>query len=257
MPLEECGNMILLTLSYAQRTRDTPYLSTHYPILQQWTSYLVSESLIPANQLSTDDFQGVLANQTNLALEGIIAIQAMSEIARLTNHPADARNYSLIAHDYISKWQEMGVVKSANAPHTNLAYDDPTSHGLLYNLYTDVLLGLNLVPQSIYAMQSAFYPTIASTFGVTLDTRSVGTKSDWEMWCAAIASPNTKAMFISKLANWIGTTGTNRAMTDLYNTQTGDWAGGPFIARPVAGAILRCWPWRGRQVRRIRVAGRV
>jgi hypothetical protein len=48
--------------------------------------------------------------------------------------------------------------------------------GLLYNLYADRLLGLNLVPQSIYEMQSAFYPTVAQTYGVPLDTRNVFTK---------------------------------------------------------------------------------
>jgi hypothetical protein len=48
--------------------------------------------------------------------------------------------------------------------------------GLLYNLYADRLLGLNLVPQSIYEMQSAFYPTVAQTYGVPLDTRSIVTK---------------------------------------------------------------------------------
>ena len=41
------------------------------------------------------------------------------------------------------------------------------------------------------------------------------------MWTAAIASPSTKPLFISKLANWINNTPTNRASTDLYNTQTG------------------------------------
>jgi hypothetical protein len=153
---------------------------------------LVQEALIPASQLSTDDFQGQLANQTNLALKGIIAIQAMSEIASQIRNSADAANYSSIAHNYIDQWQQMAVVSSANPPHTNLDYQDDSSHGesllfleieselmytgLLYNLYADRLLGLNLVPQSIYDMQSAFYPTVAETYGVPLDTRNVYTK---------------------------------------------------------------------------------
>jgi hypothetical protein len=41
------------------------------------------------------------------------------------------------------------------------------------------------------------------------------------MWTAAIASRSTKAMFVSLLAKWINETPTNRAFTDLYNTQTG------------------------------------
>jgi len=48
--------------------------------------------------------------------------------------------------------------------------------GLLYNLYADRLLGLNLVPESIYEMQSAFYPTVANEYGIPLDTRNTYTK---------------------------------------------------------------------------------
>ena len=49
--------------------------------------------------------------------------------------------------------------------------------GLLYNIYADKLLNLNFVPQNIYDMQSAFYPTIAQKYGVQLDTRNFYTKS--------------------------------------------------------------------------------
>lgn len=59
-PLEECGNMLIMTLAYAQRANNTAYLSQHYAILQQWTQYLIQEALIPANQISTDDFAGPL-----------------------------------------------------------------------------------------------------------------------------------------------------------------------------------------------------
>ena len=60
-PLEECGNMLIMTLAYAQKASDTAYLSQHYKILNQWTQYLVEGALIPANQISTDDFAGPLA----------------------------------------------------------------------------------------------------------------------------------------------------------------------------------------------------
>jgi hypothetical protein len=92
-PVEESGNMLIMTLAYAQKTGDTAYLSAHYKYLRQWADYLVKNCLIPANQQSTDDFAGLLANQTNLALKGIIGIQAMSEIAKLTGQTS---NYSSI-----------------------------------------------------------------------------------------------------------------------------------------------------------------
>lgn len=221
-PLEECGNMLIMTLAYAQRTNDHAYLSVHYDILKQWTGYLVAEALIPADQISTDDFAGSLANQTNLALKGIIGIEAMAVIANLTGNTADATNFTNIAHSYIDQWQVLGVAQNANPPHTTLGYGLNDTHGLLYNLYGDAELDLGLVPQNIYDMQSAFYPTVADTYGVPLDTRHNYTKSDWEMFTAAIASSSTQKMFISELAKFIAETPTNLPFTDLYDAQTGE-----------------------------------
>lgn len=234
MPLEECGNMIIMSLAYANRTGDVAYLNNHYPLLSEWATFLVNESLIPASQLSTDDFAGTLANQTNLALKGIIGLRAMGEIARLTGN---ADTFTSTATDYLGQWQTYAINHDASPPHTTLSYGDAASHGLLYNLYADRLLGLDFVPQSIYDMQSAFYPTVALEYGVPLDTRHTWTKSDWEMFAAAVASPETRTMFISKLANWIGSTSTQLAMSDLFDAGTGGWPeGGPqFHARPVVG----------------------
>ncbi|CZT46899.1 probable glutaminase GtaA [Rhynchosporium secalis] len=233
-PLEECGNMLIMTLAYAQRNKDVAYLSQHYKILKQWTQYLIEKALIPDDQISTDDFAGSLANQTNLALKGIIGIQAMAMIANITDNPVDGANYTNIALDYITKWQGLGIAHDTNPPHTTLSYGMNDTHGLLYNLYADRLLDLNLVPQSVYDMQSTFYPTVKEKYGVPLDTRHSYTKSDWEMWTAAIASESTKNMLIADLAKWINETPTNRAMTDWYDTKTGDFGGG-FTARPVVG----------------------
>lgn len=61
MPLEECGNMLIMTLAYALKTGDSGYLASHYDLLKKWTGYLVNEALYPANQISTDDFAGALA----------------------------------------------------------------------------------------------------------------------------------------------------------------------------------------------------
>ncbi|KAG9847735.1 DUF1793-domain-containing protein, partial [Aureobasidium melanogenum] len=241
-PLEECGNMIIMALAVAQKVSSgVNYLNQHYDLLKQWNDYLVIDSLIPSNQISTDDFAGSLANQTNLALKGIIGIEAMAMIANLTGHTEDAQNFTSIAHNYITKWQQLGIAKGTNGslPHTTLAYGMPETHGLLYNLYADTWVGTNLVPRSVYKMQSTFYPTIAMQYGVPLDTRHTYTKLDWEMFVAAIASTSTKQLFISKIASWIGKTPTNRPFTDLYETDSGDYpAGLNFAARPVLGAVF-------------------
>lgn len=112
--------------------------------------------------------------------------------------------------------------------------------GLLYNLYADALLSLSLVPSEIYVQQSDFYPSVANTYGVPLDTRHTYTKIDWELWAAAISSPDTQDMFISRIAKWVQNTPTNRPCTDLYDTDSGDApSGGPyFMARPVLGGAF-------------------
>lgn len=170
--------MLIMTLAYAQRANDDAYLAQHYDILKQWTGYLVAEALIPQNQISTDDFAGSLANQTNLALKGMVGIEAMAQIANRTGHATDGANYTSIAHSYISQWQDLGIAHDANPPHTTLAYGMNNTYGLLYNLYGDRELGLELVPQSVYDMQSTFYPTVFNEYGVPLDTRHNYTKGE-------------------------------------------------------------------------------
>lgn len=61
MPLEECGNMILMMLAYAQRRNDNKYLSDNWDLLVKWAQYMIQDAKIPAQQLSTDDFAGHLA----------------------------------------------------------------------------------------------------------------------------------------------------------------------------------------------------
>ena len=66
-------------------------------LLDQWTQFLINDSLIPESQLSTDDFAGHLENQTNLAIKGIIGIKAMSLISGLLGDSERESNYSVSA----------------------------------------------------------------------------------------------------------------------------------------------------------------
>ncbi|KAF2718543.1 GTA glutaminase A [Polychaeton citri CBS 116435] len=242
-PLEECGDMLIMTLAYAQRANDDAYLTQHYTILKQWNEYLVQEALIPANQISTDDFAGSAVNQTNLAIKGIIGIEAMAQIANRTGHAEDSTNFTGIAHDYVEQWQNYAIAHTADPPHTTFQYGANNTYSLLYNLYGDKELGLGLVPESVYDMQSDFYPTVFDNYGVPLDTRHLYTKVDWELFCAAVASQSTKAKFVSTIAKWLDQTVTNFPFTDLYSARTGDYPiqnGGAivFIARPAVGGVF-------------------
>ncbi|KAJ7860128.1 hypothetical protein B0H13DRAFT_1639665, partial [Mycena leptocephala] len=234
MPVEESGNMIIMALSYAQKTGDISQLQQYSALLDQWTQFLISDSLIPANQISTDDFAGPLANQTNLAIKGIVGIGAMAKIETLLGNTAKSSNYSAIATSYVAQWQKFAT--STSGAHLTLSYGDAGSWGLSYNLYGDKLLKLNLFPTSVYDEQTAWYQSHANAFGVPLDTRHTYTKTDWEIWTAAIVTNTAvRDIFISAVKNWVSDGQNNRPFGDLYDTVSGAWVG--FSARPVVGGI--------------------
>lgn len=130
MPVEESGNMIIMMYAIYRFSPGAglAYLQQHYPILQQWAQYLIEYSLIPALQLSTDDFAGQLANQTNLAIKGIVGLAAMSEISSAVGDEFNALNYSATAQNYYDQWTEYGIDPSGT--HTLLAYQWRSSWGL-------------------------------------------------------------------------------------------------------------------------------
>ncbi|KAF2172479.1 hypothetical protein M409DRAFT_63152 [Zasmidium cellare ATCC 36951] len=238
MPVEECGNMLIMSYAYYKFSGNAHFLEAHFPIMQQWATYLIDYSLIPKSQLSIDDFAGTLTNQTNLAIKGIIGLKAISLISEVVGRTTAADIYENITTTYFQRWTEYAIDPSGT--HTLLAYQLRSSWGLLYNTYPDKLLNLGLIPDEIYDMQSKFYPTVSQIYGVPLDSRHSYIKSDWEMWTAATCSPSTRRLFVNSLAYWLNNTSTNLPLTDLHETiGTGSWPSSPdvvqFLARPVVG----------------------
>ncbi|TRM67680.1 hypothetical protein BD626DRAFT_104598 [Schizophyllum amplum] len=232
MPVEECGNMLIMALSYTQKAGDNSLISDYISYFDQWTQFLVDEALVPASQLSTDDFAGHLENQTNLAIKGILGIKAMSEIANTIGDRSTASKYSDIASDYLSQWQDLAASSDGN--HVTLNYGNDSSWGLTYNLYADKLLGFNLFPSSLYDQQTAFYKQRGFMYGVPLDSRHTYTKSDWEIWTAAIMSDSsTQDMLISAVASYAANGKNDVPFSDWYETRSGEVSG--FRARPVVG----------------------
>ncbi|KAJ7682671.1 DUF1793-domain-containing protein [Mycena polygramma] len=235
MPVEESGNMIIMALSYAQKSGDNSQLTAYAALLDQWTQFLISDSLIPENQLSTDDFAGKLANQTNLAIKGIVGIKAMSVIAGILGDSEKSLNYSDVASSYVSRWQSLAV--NSDQSHLTLSYGDSSSWGLSYNLYGDKLLKLDLFPDSIYQMQTNWYRSVHQPFGVPLDTRHTYTKSDWQIWTAAIMTDaNARDFFISSVKNTAADGLSSQPFGDWYDAHDGTPES--FRARPVVGGHL-------------------
>ncbi|KAL9603294.1 MAG: hypothetical protein Q9219_001317 [cf. Caloplaca sp. 3 TL-2023] len=247
------------------------WVTRSYRLWKQWTSYLIEFSLRPHKQLSTDDFAGPLELQTNLALKGILGIKAMSQIASTIDNEEDVKYYKNISDTYISKWTDYGI--SRDGTHAKLAYHWYGSWTTLYNLYADALLCFHLegtdhssspsstphhqkqhslhlaekkpssnhsqpgfTPHSIYTLQSTYYPYVLQRYGLPLDSRHLYSKSDWQLFAAAVTSRATRTAILSAVAKWVNETSTDRPLTDLYETEgSGGWPGARFMARPVVG----------------------
>jgi hypothetical protein len=90
MPMEESGNMLIMTAAYLRRAPGPSFAAAHYKILKQWADYLVANLPDPGFQNQTDDFAGSIAHSVNLALKGIIAVAAMGQIAAAAGNAADS-----------------------------------------------------------------------------------------------------------------------------------------------------------------------
>jgi hypothetical protein len=238
MPVEESANMLLMVAAYLHRLSPSDassYANAHYTMLKQWADYLVQNALDPGYQNQTDDFTGFIAHSSNLALKGILAIGAMSQIASFAGSSADAQSYASTASSYIGQWVTRS--QDSSGQHLKLAYDQDGTWSLKYNAFFDKVLGLNLVPSSVLQEEVTWYKGREGSYGIPLDNRHSYTKGDWELWtAAAIDDAALRGYLIDAVYAFLGATSSRVPFSDWYDTTNAARQG--FQARPVVGAMF-------------------
>ena len=234
MPVEETGNMLLLTLALARMEGNANFAARYWPTLTRWAETLRKEGFDPGDQLSTDDYMGKLAHQTNLSIKATLGLDAYARLARMLGKP-EAAEYEREAHAFADRWAKA----ADDGDHARLAFDAPGTWGQKYNLVWDRILGLGLFRDSVGKKETAFYLAHRNAFGVGLDSRQGGTTANlvWTLWSATLTGdPKDFEAMEDGVWRFANETPQRVGLGDLYDARTGDDKG--FHNRPVVGGLF-------------------
>ena len=233
MPVEECGNMLIMAALVTLKDRNLDFIREQMDLFDQWVEYLVKYGMDPGEQLCTDDFAGHLAHNINLSAKAILGIKAYAILEGMLGDSDMHDQYLEIAKEMAARWKK----DSREDDHSLLAYGIKDTWSLKYNLVIDRLLGEGrLFEQELLEREADYYLKVANRYGTPLDSRADYTKSDWILWCCAMTNDGGKRRaLMAPVADYLKNTKTRVPFGDWYDTKTGKYC--QFIARSVQGGI--------------------
>ncbi len=220
MPVEECGNMLVMEAAVAIATKDVSFAASHLELLETWVRYLLENGRDPENQLCTDDFAGHMAHNCNLSLKAIMGVAGLGIIYGMMGRKRDEKTYIKIAREMAADWAK----RAANADGSyRLGFDAEGSFSMKYNIVWDKLFGTEIMPKSVIASEVASYMNKMDLYGLPLDNRAHYTKSDWLVWTATLAEHREDfERMVNPMWHAFNATESRVPMTDFYYTVTAE-----------------------------------
>ncbi len=231
MPVEECGNMLVMAAAVALADKETGFAEENMDLLEAWVKYLIANGYDPENQLCTDDFAGHLAHNCNLSLKAIMGITGLALIYRMLGRNEDADKLM----EEAKKMADSFIARASNGDGSfRLAYDRPGTWSMKYNAVWDKLWGTGIFDPMVMQSEFASYRKHINPYGMPLDNRSDYTKSDWLIWTGTLAREKDDFIdYVTPLWKNYHHTESRVPATDWYFTTTSIQRG--FQHRTVVG----------------------
>ncbi len=233
MPVEECGNMLILTAVVCKLDGDTAFAKPHFDVLTQWAGYLLTHGANPGEQLCTDDFAGHLSQNVNLSAKALMGLVAFASLLEQDGQAEKAALYREKLREMTADWFD----RATGSESTKLTFDNADSWSLKYNTVWDRLFATDLFDTAWREAEVDYYLKQNNPYGVPLDSRCPYTKSDWIYWCVAMTDDREKRKALSApLYRYLQESPTRVPFSDWYDTETGRYH--HFIARSVQGGVF-------------------
>lgn len=234
MPVEECGNMLIMETNVALATGSPDFAKEHIDTLKEWSNYLIKYGTDPEHQLCTDDFAGHLAHNCNLSLKAIMGLQGMSMLMDMMGDTEKSSYYRKEAEKMASIWMNTAINSDGSS---KLAFDRPDTFSMKYNMVWDKVWNSKLFPDEFKDNELEHNKKHFNKYGLPLDSRADYTKSDWLVWVASMSSKREVfEEFIAPLWKAYNESSSRVALTDWYDTKSGKMVS--FKHRSVQGGLF-------------------
>lgn len=155
MPIFSTSSLFILLYAYQKLSGDTEYAAGYEKLLKGYADWLAEpRSLYPRRQLISVDVIRPSANQTGLAIQAAIGLEAAAQLL------GDS-TYSEVAASNVEALYYGGLGLDGSSPadseHFTYNYGRNKTWNVLFPSYSDVVLDLRTFPQEAWDMQSDWY----------------------------------------------------------------------------------------------------
>lgn len=239
MPLFETSSIFILLYAYQLFSNDTSLTAQYVELLPDWAQYLVENTLYPSKQLISVDAIPATPNQTALAVQSAIGLNAAGILLENSTYADIASTFAKKIYDDALGLDAESVDAGA---HFTYNYGDSKTWNVLFASYSDVILNLKTFPQSAWDLQSDWYLSQIQDAGLAfagpVSDRGVNWAiTDWNFLVASVSSKELQQKVVQSTWEFLSN-GLNSIPfgTKYYveGDQTGQWISNK--ARSTVGA---------------------